>query len=44
MFTRSYLSQMFSGTKRIDEAVFTAYAKLLEQGLFGTCEQGEASG
>lgn len=32
---RSYLSQMFSGAELVDEAVFSAYAKLLERGLFG---------
>jgi AcrR family transcriptional regulator len=31
---RSYLSQMFSRAQPADDALFTAYAKLLERGLF----------
>lgn len=35
MGARSYLSQRFAGQQPVDEAVFGAYAKLLERGLFG---------
>lgn len=36
MGARSYLSQRFAASQPVDEAVFGAYAKLLERGLFGT--------
>lgn len=35
MGARSYLSQRFAGSQPIDPAVVSAYARLLEHGLFG---------
>jgi len=35
MGARSYLSQRFAANQPVDETVFSAYAKLLERGLFG---------
>lgn len=35
MGARGYLSQRFAASDRVDEAVFSAYAKLLNGGLFG---------
>lgn len=35
MGARSYLSQRFAANQPVEETVFSAYARLLEQGLFG---------
>jgi len=35
MGARSYLSQRFAASEPVDDVVFSAYAKLLENGLFG---------